>query len=173
MPLVEVKQLTQALNVTEQWIGKLVKEGMPKETRGKYDLGKCMLWYIRYLQGALKRRSGNQTGDEAGRTEQRERLRLLSAEAELKELELSRERGEIIALPDLEKMLTDLVVTTKAQILAVGQRVAPQLVGQDRLTIEAELEKELKAALAYLTKSANGNSNHASGPDTSERARKS
>jgi phage terminase Nu1 subunit (DNA packaging protein) len=169
MPQVEVKQLTQALNVTEAWIGKLVKEGMPKEARGKYDLGKCMLWYIRYLQGALKRRSGNQTGDEEGRTEARERLRLLSAEAELKELELSRERGEFIALPDLEKMMTDLVIATKARILAVSPRISGQLVGMDRLTIEAELEKELKAALSYLTKSANGNGHHASGPDTPKR----
>jgi phage terminase Nu1 subunit (DNA packaging protein) len=172
MPLVEIKQLTQALNVTEQWIGKLVKEGMPKEARGKYDLGKCMLWYIRYLQAALKRRGGNQTPDEEGRTEQRERLRLLSAEAELKELELARERGDFIALPDLEKMLMDLVLTTKARILAVSQRISPQLVGMDRVGIEAELDKELKAALSSLSKNANG-TNHASDPNAPKRTSES
>jgi phage terminase Nu1 subunit (DNA packaging protein) len=163
MPQVEINQLVQALNVSKQWIGELVKAGMPREARGKYDLGKCMLWYIRYLQAALKRRRGNQTGDEEGRTEARERLRLLSAEAELKELELARERGDFIALPDLEKMMTDLVIATKARILAVSVRVSAQLVGKDRLTIEAELDKELKAALSYLASSANGNGHHASG----------
>ena len=157
MPEIEVRQLMQALNVTERRIGELVKEGMPKDARGQYDLGKCMLWYIRYLQAALKRRNGSEIPDDQGRTEQRERLRLLSAEAELKELELARERGELMALPDLEKMMTDLVITTKARILAVSPRVAAQLVGQDRLAIEAELDKELKSALSYLTKGVNGN----------------
>jgi phage terminase Nu1 subunit (DNA packaging protein) len=173
MPQVEVKQLMQALNVTEQWVGKLVKEGMPREARGKYDLGKCMLWYIRYLQGVVRKRSATLSLDDEGKTEARERLRLLSAEAELKELELARERGDFIALPDLEKMMTDLVIATKARVLAVSTRVSGQLVGMDRLTIEAELDKELKAALSYLAKSANGNGHHASGPDTSERTRKS
>jgi len=165
MPLVEVKQLMQAFNVTERYIGQLVKEGMPREARGKYDLGKCMLWYLRYLQAVVRRRSGSEIPDDQGRTEQRERLRLLSAEAELKELELARERGQFIALPDLEKMLTDLVITTKARILAVSPRVAPQLVGMDRLTIEAELDKELRSALSYLAKSVNGNGHHSSDPD--------
>jgi phage terminase Nu1 subunit (DNA packaging protein) len=171
MPLVEIKQLVQALNISEARIGQLAKEGMPKEARGKYDLGKCMLWYIRYLQAALKRRSGA-TG-ESGRTEQTERLRLLSAEAELKELELARERGEFIALPDLEKMLTDLVTTTKARILAVSQRISGQLVGLDRPSIEAELNKELKTALSYLAQSANGHGDHASNRDPSKRVRES
>jgi phage terminase Nu1 subunit (DNA packaging protein) len=165
MPLVEIKQLTQTLNVTEQWIGKLVKEGMPKEARGKYDLGKCMLWYIRYLQAALRRRSGA-TG-ESGRTEQTERLRLLSAEAELKELELARERGEFAAITDFEKVITELVVTTKARILAIPSRLAPQLVGEDRLKIESRLEKELKETLSTLSK--NGHKPHG---NTSERVDK-
>jgi phage terminase Nu1 subunit (DNA packaging protein) len=159
MPQIEVKQLMQALNVSEVHIGRLVKEGMPKEARGKYDLGKCMLWYIRYLQAALKRRSGSEVIDETGRTEQRERLRLLSAEAELRELELSRERGEFIAMPDLEKMMGDLVVTTKAQILSVSSRVAPQLVGESRAVIEIKLDRELKDALRVLaTNSGQGSS---------------
>lgn len=172
MPLVEVKQLMQAFNVTERYIGQLVKEGMPREARGKYDLGKCMLWYLRYLQAVVRRRSGSEIPDDQGRTEARERLRLLSAEAELKEIELARERGQFIALPDLAKMLTDLVITTKARILAVSPRVAPQLVGMDRLTIEAELDKELRSALSYLAKSANGNGHNVGGLDTRKRSGK-
>jgi phage terminase Nu1 subunit (DNA packaging protein) len=156
MPQIEVKQLMQALNVSEVHIGRLVKEGMPKEARGKYDLGKCMLWYIRYLQAALKRQSGSEPIDETGRTEQRERLRLLSAEAELKELKLTRERGEFIALPDLEKMMTDLVVTTKAQIFGVACHIAPQLVGESRTIIEIKLDRALRDALRAL---ANNNEN--------------
>jgi phage terminase Nu1 subunit (DNA packaging protein) len=166
MPQIEVKQLMQALNVSEVHVGRLVKEGMPKEARGRYDLGRCMLWYIRYLQAALKRRSGSEPIDETGRTVQQERLRLLSAEAELKELELGRERGEFIALPDLEKMMTDLVATANAQILGVASGIAPQLVGESRTDIESKLDRALKDALRVLANN-NGNGN-AVGPATSE-----
>ena len=107
-----------------------------------------MLWYIRYLQAALRRRS--RVTDETGADEQHERLRLLSAEAELKELELAREWRELIALPDFEKTLADLVVTTKTHILAIPSQLAPQLVGEDRLEIESRLENELKESLSTL-----------------------
>jgi hypothetical protein len=30
----------------------------------KYDLGKCMLWYIRYLQAALEASGRRDSGDE-------------------------------------------------------------------------------------------------------------
>ena len=166
MPQVEVKQLMQALNVSEVHVGRLVKEGMPKEARGKYDLGKCMLWYIRYLQAALKRRGG-EVIDETGRSERQERLRLLSAEAELKQLELARERGEFAAITDFEKVITEMVVTTKARILAIPSRLAPLLVGEDRLEIESRLEKELKETLSTLSK--NGHKPHG---NTSERVDK-
>ena len=158
MPQIDVKQIMQALNVSEVHIGRLVKEGMPKEARGKYDLGKCMLWYIRYLQAALKRRSGSEPIDEAGRTEQRERLRLLSAVAELKELELARERKEFIAMPDFEKMMTDLAGTTNVHILGVASCIAPQLVGESQTVIATKLDRALKNALRILANSSeNGN----------------
>jgi hypothetical protein len=125
-----------------------------------------MLWYIRYLQAALKRRSGSEPIDETGRTVQQERLRLLSAEAELKELELGRERGEFIALPDLEKMIADLVATTNAQILSVASRIAPQLIDESRTDIESKIDRALKDALRVLA--SNYQNENAVGKVTSE-----
>lgn len=59
--------------------------------------------------------------------ERKERIGLLRADRELRELELARERGEFMSLTDIEKIMTDLVVMTKARILAVPNRIAPQL----------------------------------------------
>jgi len=138
---------------------------MPKEGRGQYDPVKCMLWYIRYLQNALQKKSvPTLEGGFVG--EREERVRLLRADADLREIELAKERGQLIALADVEKTMTDLVLTTKARIMAIAPRLAPELVGEtSRVMIHAKLEKALKEALAALAKSANnGNA------DTSERA---
>ena len=68
-------------------------------------------------------------------------------------MELAKERGLMVALPDIETMLTDLVLTTKARIMAIPQRVSADLVGEtSRVMIQAKLEKACKEALAYLAK---------------------
>lgn len=161
MASVEVSRLAQALNVTKSWVHQLVKEGMPQESRGRYDLGKCMLWYIRYLQAALKKRSPLTEGGNVNAQRESAALRMVEAEAALKEMELSRERGLLVSLVDFEKMLTDLVVTTKAQFLAMPSRIAPELVGQEsRVAVQEKLEKAIKEVLTTLSKAhRNGNSN--------------
>src|SRR5882724_3573536 len=57
MPTVNVTKLANALNLSEQRVQQLVHEGMPREARGQYDAVKCMLWYIRYLQNVIEKRS--------------------------------------------------------------------------------------------------------------------
>src|SRR2546429_660544 len=102
MSMVNVERVADALNVTPQRVQQLVKEGMPREKRGEYDPIKCMLWYIRYLQAQISRLSPNVdlAGGEAD-DERKERLRLLRADADLREIELARERGEFMTLVDV------------------------------------------------------------------------
>jgi phage terminase Nu1 subunit (DNA packaging protein) len=166
MPTVDVTKVASALNLTEQRVQQLVKEGMPRESRGQYDPVKCMLWYIRYLQQALEKKAVP-TLDGGFVGEREERVRLLRADADLREMELARERGLVVALPDIEKQLTDLVLTTKARIMAIAPRLAPELVGEtSRVMIQAKLEKACKEALAYLARAVNDGGN----ADTSKRA---
>src|SRR6266850_500014 len=159
MSTVNVERVANALNVQPRRVQQLVKEGMPREKRGEYDPVKCMLWYIRYLQAQISRLSPN-VDLEGGEidNERKERIGLLRADRELRELELARERGEFMSLTDIEKIMTDLVVMTRARILTVASRVAPQLVGEDRVVIEARLDKALKEALSALANcNQNGN----------------
>jgi phage terminase Nu1 subunit (DNA packaging protein) len=160
MPLADVGRVAQALNLTEQRVQQLVKEGMPKEARGQYDPVKCMLWYIRYLQAALEKKSVP-VGDGAYAGEREERVRLLRADADLREIELAKERSQLVAIPDIEQMLTDLVLTTKARMMSIPPRLAPELVGEtSRVMIQAKIEKAIKEALAYLAnKGKDGNTN--------------
>ena len=111
-----------------------------------------MLWYIRYLQAALAKKSVP-IGDGGYAGEREERVRLLRAEAELKEMELAKQRGQLVAISDVESESSNLVLDTKARILAIPPRVAPELVGESsRVAIQARLEKECKAALRLLAR---------------------
>ena len=166
MPTVDVTKVASFLNLTEARIHQLVKEeGMPRASRGRYDPIKCAHFYIKYLQRALKQRAvptldGGYVGERA------ERVRLLSADADLREIELAKERGQLVAIQDVEHAMTDLVLITKARIMAVGARVAPELVGEtSRVMIQAVIEKAHKEALSMLAKH--------DGPAAAERRAKS
>jgi phage terminase Nu1 subunit (DNA packaging protein) len=165
MPTVDVQKVASFLNLDERRIQQLVKEGMPRETRGQYDPIKCAGWYIRYLQAALEKKAVP-TLDGGFVGEREERVRLLRADADLREIELAKQRGQLVAIPDVEQTLTDLVLTTKARIMAIPPRLAPEIVGEtSRVMIQAKLERACKESLAYLAKSfPDGN------PDTPKRA---
>jgi phage terminase Nu1 subunit (DNA packaging protein) len=157
MPTVPAERIAQALNLTVQRVHQLVKVGLPKEGRGQFDVVKCMLFYIRYLQNALSKKSVPAL-DGGYISEREERVRLLRAHADLREIKLARQRSQLVAISDVEKSMTDLVLATKAQILAIPARMAPELVGEtSRLMIQAKLEKACKEALTYLAMSRSQN----------------
>jgi phage terminase Nu1 subunit (DNA packaging protein) len=152
MAFVEVGKVAQALNLDERRVQQLVKEGLPREGRGQYDPVKCMLWYIRYLQQALEKKSVP-TLDGGFVGEREERVRLLRADADLREMELAKERSQLVSIQDVEKEMTDLILTTKARIMAVAPRLAPEVVGEmSRVMAQAKIEKALKDALLHLSK---------------------
>jgi len=163
MPTVDVTKVASALNLSTQRVQQLVKEGMPRESRGQYDPVKCMLWYIRYLQNALEKRAVPLEGGFVG--EREERVRLLRADADLREMELAKERGLMVSIYDVERVMTDLVLTTRARIMAIPPRLAPELVGEtSRVMIQAKLEKACKESLAYLAKEGKDGETRAASP---------
>ena len=50
MEPVGVDKIAQVFRISERSVQRLVTiDGMPRDARGKYDLAKCMAWYIRHL----------------------------------------------------------------------------------------------------------------------------
>jgi phage terminase Nu1 subunit (DNA packaging protein) len=146
---VDVARVAQLLNLQVRRVQYLVKEGMPREARGKYDPMKCMLWYVRYLQRLLEKKALPQCDV----SEREERVRLLRAKADIRELELSRKRSQLISIADCQTALANLVNITTVYITAVAPRLAPELVGEtSRLMIQAKIEKAHKEALSNLPK---------------------
>ena len=152
MPTVGVTKIASCLNLHERRIHQLCKEGLPRAARGQYDPVACMLWYIRYLQRALEKKSVP-TLDGGFVGEREERIRLLRADADLREIELARERSQLVSIEDVERAMTDLILTTKSRIMAVAPRLAPELVGEtSRVMVHAKIDKALKEALLALSK---------------------
>jgi len=155
MATVDVGKVASALNLTRQRVQQLVKEGLPREARGRYDAVKCMLWYVRYLQGVLEKRS-MLTPDGGSSGERAERVRLLRAHADLREMELASQRSSVISVADYERTLAGFILTVKARVMAIAPRVAHEVTGQtSRVMIQALIEKQCKEALSYLAKSEN------------------
>jgi phage terminase Nu1 subunit (DNA packaging protein) len=152
MALVNAVRVAQLLNLSEQRVHQLVRKGMPKEGRGQFDPIKCVYFYIQYLQAAIEKRSASMSdGGCAGVRE--ERVRLLRAAADLKEMQLARERSQLISLADYEHALADLFGTTETRIMAIPSRLAPELVGEtSRVMVQAKIEKAFRQALSDLAR---------------------
>jgi phage terminase Nu1 subunit (DNA packaging protein) len=150
--LVGIAAIAERLRLTPRRIQQLTGEGLPRVTRGKYDVDAVLDWYISRLERQL---AGEIDEDGERAKKENEELRLLSARADRQELELASERQELVSIADVEKQMTDLVITTKARILTVPARVAPELLGeQSRVMLQAKIEKSIKEALSHLSESA-------------------
>jgi phage terminase Nu1 subunit (DNA packaging protein) len=148
--IVNAEKLAVFFNLTKQRVHQLVAEGLPRELRGKYDQDKCAQWYIRYLQAVIEKKAiPLEPGTFA--TEQQEKVRNMRMSADLKEIQLAERRGQLVAIDDVEKEMADLVLTTKARIMSVPARLAPELLGEtSRVMAQAKIEKALKESLAQL-----------------------
>jgi phage terminase Nu1 subunit (DNA packaging protein) len=152
MAIVGVGKVAAFLNLSEQRVQQLVKDGLPRERRGEYDPIKCGMWYIRYLQHLLEK-NAVPTLDGGFVGERAERLRLLRAVADIREMELAQVRSQQVAIQDVEREMNDLILTSTAVIMAVAPRLATDLVGENsRLIIHGKIEKALKGALLILSK---------------------
>src|SRR3972149_5531442 len=103
---------------------------MPRESRGRYDLGKVAHWYIRYLQQELKRRSPNVAdGGEPGSALRAERLRLLKEQADSIALDNKTKRGELIPLALVSQNISFVFSTFTERLLNTVDRLPPALLG--------------------------------------------
>ncbi len=146
--LVGIAHIAERLRLTPRRIQQLNGEGLPRVTRGKYDVDAVLDWYIAHLE---KRLAGESDEDSHNVSQRKHELRLLAAKADLQEIELATKRRDLVSVIDVEKQMTDLVITTKARILSVPARLAADLVGeQSRVMAQAKVEKALKEALSHL-----------------------
>lgn len=150
--MVSVGAVAQACNLTPRRVTQLVDEGMPRASRGRYDLGACLVWYVRYLQKIVESRGPRSTASTPVEEQMaEERLRTLRADAEMKELELARRRGEQVSVREAAELWQSAVERMRTRMLASVSREAVRCVGLGTLAeAHAVVEGMVHAALGEV-----------------------
>lgn len=125
------------LRLPERTFYKYVEDGViPKIRDGEYLLGDVVNSYWRNQMG--------KKGLMIAKT------RLTNAEAELRELELAEQRGDVIRKSAVSMAWGENVINCKAKLLSIPTKIAPELVGQDLIIIQQKLKAAIYEALKEL-----------------------
>ena len=134
---VNYEEAANFLNLSKSAFFRLIDAGViPKSEDGVYILGEVVEAYWR-----------NQFDSEGLKAAQ---TRLVTAQAELKEAELAERRGELHRASAIAKVWTDNVMNARMKLLAIPSKIAPELVGQDVLTMQDKLKSVIYEALEEL-----------------------
>lgn len=152
----KLEECAHELNLGSRRIQQLAKEGLPRADRGVYDVIACFRWYVRYLQRKLVERALPEDGDGDGggpaTSSAATRHKMLSIEAELKQIELATKREQLISIEKAEKDISSLVIEIRTRILALPPRLAAEVLGETDLAIaQVKIDRSLKGALDALS----------------------
>lgn len=138
-------ELAAIIGKSDRWVRQLTGEKVLHQVeRGKYILGESIQAYCEHI---------------AGGKEEDKRPRLIDyktehekAKAEKAALELEQMKGNLHAAADVERLLSDLILTTKARLLGIPNRVATECENEPANVIETVVRREVESALAGLAK---------------------
>ncbi len=147
MSYASLEQVAQVLNMTPQMVNRHVKQhGLPRISRGEYDLVKCVHWYIAYKDQQIKEaRRGTETEAQA-------RQRLIIATANLREVDLAKACGDLIEIEVAQSLWQRLAVSFRNKILLIPTKLASQII-TCKVPTEAQslMELEINEALHELS----------------------
>ena len=140
------------LCLTRRQLTNLVEQGLPKHGDGKgsyYVWAEVFQWYIAFkIDQARSKGALNGPGSDVqvnGETFNQALTRKTVADADLKELERARERGEVVAVADVEKNISNVAMAVKAKLLALPTKLASSLAAlRTKPQIRAALDVEMR-----------------------------
>lgn len=141
---ITAEALAQMLDLTTARLAILANEGIiPKNSHGRYPMPASVQAYVRYLRNAA-----NDGGD---RSLSKQRARLTKEKADVAEIEASKLRGELVPKKQMIAANTAVMNVVRTRVLAIGPKLAPQLVLRKRATeIEAAINNEAREVLTAL-----------------------
>jgi phage terminase Nu1 subunit (DNA packaging protein) len=150
--IVSTEKLAQYFKLSPRRIQQLVKLGMPKIARGKFDHIEAAKFYIRFLQNALENKGA---GDADGSITlwKSQKSRALTASAALKKLEFDKRRGELVTVAEASEVLAEFSRIVRARFSTVPSSLAGQLLNEtSRTMIQAKVESALREACLLLAR---------------------
>lgn len=149
VPLHETEVLTSVLGSivgkTPQWIRQLTRDGVLELVgRGRYRLGEAVQAYILHASGGKEEDSKPRYIDH--KTEH-ERIKKEKADLELEQM-----KGNLHEATDVERLLSDLILTTKSRLLGVPSRISTECENESADVVETIVRREIETALSALAK---------------------
>ena len=149
--IVGIVELGDVIHLKSRRIYDLRHEGMPMCSPGKYDLGACCRWYVRFLQRKIAERA-NPPETSATAAVGVAKNTILAIESEMKQISLAEKREQLISVEKSQKDLHAIVREIRKRILALSPKIAIAVVGEKDLAVSQVLiDRTLKSALAELS----------------------
>lgn len=140
--------LQELFGVGDRMIRYLVEEGIiEREGRGKYPLLKSVKSYITTLKVA---NSGKIQTNEDDLVLEEEKAKHEHIKRQITEIKLQLIKGQVHKAEDVEAVMTDMLAKFKTKIESLPSKLAIQLEGEDKLSIQNILKEELSDALKEL-----------------------
>lgn len=157
-PIFTVAEFAAILGVTDRHVRNWIKDNglqtldLPGVT--KLDARLAVAWFVKKAlaeSGNSGNRGPNGASEEPEETYDAALARKTRAEADLKELQLARERGEVASIADVERVLEGANKSIQTRILAMPAGLATQLLGLvDRNRIFNVLDRSCRELLTNL-----------------------
>ncbi|OBZ08058.1 hypothetical protein [Bacillus sp. FJAT-26390] len=143
--IIQTGELAAIVGKSDRWVRQLVTEGVLKPvSRGKFVLGQAVRDYIENLLGGKEDSKKPKLIDYKTEHEK--------TKAEKSALELEQMKGNLHAAADVERLLSDLILTTKSRMLGVPSRIATECDNEPADVVESIVRREIETALSSLAK---------------------
>lgn len=143
LAVVSAKTLASWFGCDARSVGNYVKEGMPKDERGKFDPARAIPWFLQRERERARSSKGLNDLDLA-------RQRKTIAEAELAEMELAKARDELIPLALHEQRLRERLETVAGSVKAIHRYQPEVKAAVTDVAADALLDKMSDEMLAEL-----------------------
>lgn len=148
--LIGTGALARLLALTPQRVNQLAAAGVIAKTgRGRYSLGPAVRGYVGYLAGQPRMDGSSGTTDY-----REERTRLVSLQADLAQLQLEKERGEVVPIDRIVEGVSDCFGAARAKLLALPSKLATSIAPDDPATAFKILSKGVREVLIELSEEA-------------------
>jgi phage terminase Nu1 subunit (DNA packaging protein) len=141
---VTANELGKYLGITGRRVGQLVKDGLPYKEIGKrkrYDLEAAIPWYISFIRTS-----------KADQGYDKERTRLVKAQADKTELETQIRRGEVLELELVEQGMMGVAAEYSAQMDAIPGRIANDVAAlSDVAKIQTLIHDQIRGVTDVVT----------------------
>lgn len=122
-------EVGMALGLTDRRVRQLRSDGVIEAMgRNKYDLTEAIQGYINFLTG------GADNSKEVSNDYHYERAKLTKAKRETAEIELALLRAEVHSAEDIRAVMSGMLMSFRARLLALPTKMAPMLLAQAELT---------------------------------------